>query len=170
MRALVIASIACLCFVCCSAAEQRFSIQSRSSGMYLDGRAPGMTQLVLTDRPPHDDLYLQWTLVPVTDGRFAIKSCSSGGFLDGRAAGMHTPVITFRELTPNDFCLQWSLVPVSHESDVALLSRSSGGYLDGPTLCGDFSGCSWSYYLAKDLEETRREIDLLSRLRSSSIA
>eukprot|EP00727_Mastigamoeba_balamuthi_P011331 m51a1_g6820 hypothetical protein (125) ;mRNA; r:6878-7356 len=96
MRALLIASIACLSLVCCSAAEQRFSIQSRSSGWYLDGRNPNMTQPLLTDRAPYNDPHLQWILP-----------------------------------TPNDFSLQWSLVPVTHSSDVALLSRSSGGYLDG---------------------------------------
>eukprot|EP00727_Mastigamoeba_balamuthi_P011389 m51a1_g6873 hypothetical protein (159) ;mRNA; f:186387-186863 len=130
MRALLIASIACLSLVC-SAAEQRFTIQSRSSGLYLDGRKAGMEKPVLTDRAAENDPYLQWELVPVTDGRFAIKSCSSGGFLDGRNSGMKDPILSFRQPAPSDFHLQWSLLPVSHNSDVALLSRSSGGYLDG---------------------------------------
>eukprot|EP00727_Mastigamoeba_balamuthi_P011337 m51a1_g6826 hypothetical protein (160) ;mRNA; r:34230-34709 len=131
MRVLLITSIACLGLVCCSAAEQRFTIQSRSSGWYLDGRDPNTTQPLLTDRSPQNDPHLQWVLVPITDGRFAIQSCSSRSFLDGRGPGTREILIAYRQPYPNDFYLQWSLVPVSHESDVALLSRSSGGYLDG---------------------------------------
>eukprot|EP00727_Mastigamoeba_balamuthi_P011546 m51a1_g7013 hypothetical protein (159) ;mRNA; f:9112-9588 len=130
MRVLLIACFVSLSLVGSALSERaRFTIQSRSSGRYLDGRDPNMTQPWLTDRLPQNDPYLQWEFVPVTDGRFAIQSSSSRGFLDGR--DMRDPLITYRQPTPSNVYLQWSLVPVSHASDVALLSRGSGGYLDG---------------------------------------
>eukprot|EP00727_Mastigamoeba_balamuthi_P011340 m51a1_g6829 hypothetical protein (153) ;mRNA; f:39988-40446 len=114
----------------------RFTIQSRSSGRFLDGGAPKVIRPLLADSTAQQDTSLQWELVPIADGRFAIQSSSSGGFLDGRDPRTTEPILTYRQPALSDFYLQWSLVPVAHRSDVALLSRSSGGYLDGRKVDG----------------------------------
>eukprot|EP00727_Mastigamoeba_balamuthi_P008943 m51a1_g4671 hypothetical protein (140) ;mRNA; r:118878-119297 len=109
----------------------KYAIQSRSSGGYLDGRNPGMSQPLITYRPPQNDAYLQWHLVAVGTAHFAIQSVSSGGCLDGRNPGMSELLVTYRPPIEEDHYLHWSLVPVADSGAVAIVSRSSGGFLDG---------------------------------------
>ena len=45
--------------------ENYCAIGNKNGPAYLDGRNPGMSQLLLTSREPYRDGYLQWELVPI---------------------------------------------------------------------------------------------------------
>eukprot|EP00727_Mastigamoeba_balamuthi_P002888 m51a1_g12597 hypothetical protein (469) ;mRNA; f:1024-2495 len=93
------------------AEDGRVAIQSCSSHGYLDGRCKGMADPCISYRKLEpQDLFLQWTLVPVDDPRaVAIQSCSSNGYLDGRGPGMPDPLITYRSPQADGY-LHWELV------------------------------------------------------------
>jgi hypothetical protein len=107
------------------------SFGSVSSGYYLDGRSPGNTgiKVMLTDRNPDEDTFLQWKLISIGD-RWAIKSMSSGYYLDGRSPGNTGIKLMLTDRNPiGDTFLQWDIIP--YGDTYAIKSVSSGYYLDG---------------------------------------
>ena len=98
-------------------------------GAYFDGRNPGMSEPLLTNRLPQGDHYLNWSFIPMGDGFYAIQSRSGGGYLDGRNPGMSELLITYRD-PQNDHYLHWQLVSMG-DGFYAIKSRSGNGYLDG---------------------------------------
>jgi len=106
----------------------KIALLSSSSTFFLDGRG-GQSNPLLTNRIPFGDNYLDWYLVPTSDGFFAIKSVSSGFYLDGRNSSTTEPFMTNRA-PEGDHYLNWSIVQVDN-GYYALQSRSSGLYLDG---------------------------------------
>ena len=127
----------------------KFAIQSVSSGNYLDGRNPEHRgiKLFLTNRPPQNDKYLQWTIIdvkplaPIKTRPVFVKpkpirivslgSVSSGNYIDGRNPE-HTGIKVFLTNRPpqNDKYLQWKIIPCPNGT-VNLQSVSSGNYLNG---------------------------------------
>ena len=60
-----------------------WAIRSVSSGCYLDGRA-NEEEVLVSDRNPEGDQFLNWSVVNLGDGSFSFQSRSNGRFLDGR--------------------------------------------------------------------------------------
>ena len=91
-----------------------YSILSVSSGQFLDGRNPGMSDPLLNGaQDATSNKYLQWRITPVGFQHFSIRSESSGQYLDGRNPGMEEPLLSCGSRDPKtDSYLQWILVPV----------------------------------------------------------
>ncbi|KAJ3068960.1 hypothetical protein HDU98_007938 [Podochytrium sp. JEL0797] len=113
--------------------QSRYAIKSASSSQYLDGRAPGMSDVSLAsgNRDPASDKYLQFRVETLGNGVSAIKSVSSCQYLDGRAPGMSDVTLASGERDPaSDKYLQWCVVRLGNGLS-AIQSISSGQYLDG---------------------------------------
>ena len=112
--------------------ETRYSIQSVSSELYLDGRDPNHTgiQLFLTGRKPEGDRYLMWDLEKAP--RFCrIHSVSSGNYMDGRNpehVGIQVYLSPPRKTNTKYF--DWEFTELS-DGTFNIKSISSGNYLDG---------------------------------------
>eukprot|EP00727_Mastigamoeba_balamuthi_P011336 m51a1_g6825 putative protein serine threonine (1047) ;mRNA; f:27996-33365 len=88
-----------------------------SSIVHRDLKAENVLVFTLSESPVN---------AKVSDFGTSRMSCKNHGFLDGRNNGMTDPLIAYRKPFPTDFYLQWSLVPVSHESHEAILSCRPG--------------------------------------------
>ena len=116
----------------------RHTIQSVSSGNYLDGRNPEHTgiQVMLSNsrgRNPATDGYFQWELIPAANHSYNIRSISSGNYLDGRNpehTGIQVMLNNSRGRNPaTDRYFQWKFIRFG--DTYAIRSVSSGNYLDG---------------------------------------
>ncbi|KAJ3230789.1 hypothetical protein HDU81_004256 [Chytriomyces hyalinus] len=110
-----------------------YGIGSISSRQFLDGRAPGMEDVILScgTRDPRSDHFLQWKIIPLHNNRYAIKSVSSGQYLDGRNPGMEQLILSSGNRVPaTDVYLQW-LCPEVGDGMYGIRSVSSGQWLDG---------------------------------------
>ena len=61
------------------------AIQGRVSKRYLDGRDVSGRNVLMTNRNPYGDHYLNWTIRHLSNGIYVVQSVSSKCFLDGRA-------------------------------------------------------------------------------------
>ena len=109
-----------------------YALRSVSSGQYLDGRDPGMSEPLLSNgtRDPHTDKYLQFTISSVGCSLHSIRSVSSGQFLDGRDKGMSDPLLNGTQNATTNKYLQWRITPAGHHH-FSIRSHSSEQYLDG---------------------------------------
>lgn len=133
--------------------EKYRAIKNLAGGCYFDGRNPLMDELLLTDRDPYSDAYLQWIFVrveksgdkmeivegelidrsvppkenfPVDPGHYLVKSKSGGGFL---CALTETAVnIYYTEDPLADKTLHWEILPGA-ENNYTLMSVYNNAYL-----------------------------------------
>ena len=116
------------------------TIQSVSSGNYMDGRTPENTGIqVYLSKPRTTDLqYFDWEFTHLPDGTFNIRSLSSGLYLDGRhegiGNGIHVQLLkrTAAEASASHY-FKWKVQQFSFEGSTryAIQSVSSKLYLDG---------------------------------------
>ena len=100
-----------------SSTNIKYAILSVSSGQYLDGRNPGMSDPVLSDgtRNPATDTFLQFAIAKLgSSSECSILSVSSGQYLDGRDAGTTNPLLSDGNRIPaTDKYLQFEIKNLS---------------------------------------------------------
>lgn len=80
-------------------------ILSRSRKCWLDGRQDNGANVLLPNKNPAPDHYLQWIIGPYGNA-YCIRSVSSGGWLDGRGESGSAALVT-RRPPYNAAYLQW---------------------------------------------------------------
>lgn len=90
-----------------------FSFKSVSSGYYLDGRNSNYKNmngaLLVTNRNPRGDHYLQWKVESNNQGKYELKSVSSGLYINGRNSNYHTNQVWLTDTDSSDH-LRWTIV------------------------------------------------------------
>ena len=106
------------------------TFKCKSNGHYLDERAEAGSTAFSTDRSPHGDPYLQWSIEPVyTPGQAVyIKSKSSNCYLDGRQDPGSE--VFLGPMRSDSHYFTW-IIHSCDNGHVSIKSVSSNCYLDG---------------------------------------
>jgi len=112
-----------------------YTLRSRSTNGYLNGRAPQYYDIVYvsTNRDQTTLQFFQWEIIR-NGASYVLKSRSSQNYLDGRSKTGEEVYVTNRNL--NDNCFQWQLTQLNN-GYYTLKSLSSNSYLDGRTSFKD---------------------------------